>query len=589
MYNQQMKKLINILHKKKIYGVIVFSSDYHSSEYIVDYFKERAFLSGFTGSAGTLLVTQRGSYLWTDGRYFIQAEEQLKDSSIQLMKMNEKGVPTIIEFLKKDMLNHEVLAFDGRIATYEFVRILRQEMPNIILKTDENLVDLVWHNRPELPKNPVYELPLELTGMSFEEKLQQVRQNMGQIDYHLIASLDDIAYLFNLRGNDIPCNPVFLSYALIEKDSVLLFIDEQKLSIETRKSLEDKGVTILPYQKIYNILKMISGSILLNPNKINYALYGCLGKKVMIYKDENPTTLMKAIKNKVEIENTKRIHIQDGVAFTKFMYQIKTRIATETFTELSASEMLLNYRKAQKDYLEPSFETICAYKEHGAIMHYSANEQSNKKITNEGLLLIDSGGQYTGGTTDITRTLAFEKITDEEKYHFTLALKSHIALANAKFLRGCRGISLDILARKPLWDANLDYKCGTGHGVGYMLNVHEGPNSFRYNMSELAISAVLKEGMITTNEPGVYIAQSHGIRHENEMLTVFSHANENGEFLKFEPITYAPFDLDGVDVNLLSMDEKKWLNDYHQMVYQTLKDDLTKEEQIWLAKATRSI
>lgn len=589
MYKKRIQQLVEILKQKQLYGYLVFSSDYHSSEYIVDYFKGRAFLSGFNGSAGTLLVTIHGSYLWTDGRYFIQAEEQLKGSDIQLMKMGDVHTPTLLEFLKQDMKDNETLAFDAKVATYQFVKTLKQELKNMQLKMDEDLLQHIWVDRPSLPNEQIIELPLSLTGESVEEKLQKVRQKMDGIQYHLISSLDDIAYLFNLRGNDIPYNPVFLSYALISQQKALLFVDLKKVSLDLQKSLNDKGVTLYPYEKIYSILKTLNGSILLDPNKINYALYVCLDKNIKIFKSENPTTHMKAIKNQTEIENSKKVHIQDGVAFIQFMHYIKTHIQERTFTELEAEELLLKYRQKQKDFQQLSFSTICAYKEHGAIMHYSATPTSNYTIQNEGLLLIDSGGQYVGGTTDITRTLAFQNITQEEKYHFTLALKSHIDLAKVVFLRGCRGISLDILARKPLWDVGLDYKCGTGHGIGYMLNVHEGPNSFRYNMNVNSISAELKEGMITTNEPGVYIANSHGIRHENEMLTVFSFENEYGQFLKFEPLTFVPFDLDGIDVSMLDASQKQWLNQYHHLVYETVKDYLTIEEKEWLKRYTREV
>ena len=405
----------------------------------------------------------------------------------------------------------------------------------------------------------------------------------------MLSSLFDIAYLFKLRGKDIPYNPVFLSYALISHSKACLFIDEQKVSLEIKQSLEAQGVTLLPYEKIYSILKTLTGSILLDPNKINYALYVCIDKSVKIFKSENPTTLMKAIKNPVEIENTKRIHLQDGVAFCKFMIAFKKQMKNQTSSELQAQDLLESFRKEQKDYLEPSFSIICAYQENAAMMHYSATLQSNKTIRNEGLLLIDSGGQYLGGTTDITRTLVLGSLSKEAKYHFTLALKSHIALASVCFLRGCRGISLDILARKPLWDVGLDYKCGTGHGVGYMLNVHEGPNSFRYNMNPNFISAELKEGMITTNEPGIYLENQYGIRHENEMLTVFSHQNEYGEFLKFEPITYVPFDIDGIDASLLTSQEKQWLNDYHQMVYEKISPYLNDQEKETFKEYTKEL
>ncbi len=583
MFKQRIQKLVNVLKEKKLYGCIIFSSDYHNSEYLVDYFKARAFMSGFDGSAGTLLVTINGSYLWTDGRYFIQAEQQLKNSDIKLMKMGTVNTPTIIEFLKNDMKESDVLAFDGRQTNCQFVKNLKENIPNINIKLDEDLVNYVWKNRPELPLNYIYELPNNICGETIEEKLQKVRSKMNNAKYHLISSLDDIAYLFNLRGSDILHTPVFLSYALISKKDAVLFIDERKVPQEVKESLESHNVTLMSYDKVYSVIKTLDDSILVDESRINFALFTCIPKNMKIYKSINPTTMMKAIKNQVEIENIYRTHIEDGIAFVNFWYDLMH--SNKSFTELDVEQLLLSYRKQQPDFMDESFDPIVAYKDHAALMHYKATQKSNVQIKNKGLLLIDSGGQYMGGTTDITRTLAMGNISDIERYHTTLVLKSHIDLAKVVFLRGCQGMTLDILARKPIWDANLDYKCGTGHGIGYMLSVHEGPNSFRYGGS----STELKEGMITTNEPGIYIEGSHGIRLENEMLTVFSHENEWGQFLKFEPLTFVPFDIDCIDVSMLDKEEINWLNNYHQMVYETLKEHVNTDVRKWLRQKTAKV
>lgn len=586
MAREQIIKIQNILKERNLYGYIAFSSDYHGSEYIVDYFKTRQFLSGFTGSAGTLLITQDSAYLWTDGRYFIQAEQQLKNTGIILMKMRQKGVPTLIDFLKEHTKGNDVVAFDGKVATIRFVKDLKNQLNKVILKTDEDLASLIWDDRPPLPKKKMFVIENQ-TGKSASSKINEIKDKLNSLGakHHLISSLDDIAWTLNLRGKDIYANPVFLSYLYIGEHETTLFVDAKKLTQEVKKHLQLHQINYKPYQSVYSFVKKIKGVCLLDPNKTNYALYKKINKKNVILLQDNPTILLKAIKNDVEILNIKNAHILDGIAVTKFIKYVKDSVEKKEITEISATKYLYNLRRQHKQFIGDSFETICAYKQNAALMHYSANEDSNAILKNEGMLLVDSGGQYLYGTTDITRTIILGPITPKERMYYTLALKSHINLAMARFLNETTGASLDILARQPLWRVDMDYRCGTGHGIGYLLNVHEGPNAFRYNYAP----TIIKEGMITTNEPGVYIENEFGIRHENELLTVFATENEYGTFLKFEPITYVPFDLDGIDFSLLNKEEIAYLNKYHRMVYTIIAPHLNKNEQKWLKNATREI
>ncbi len=590
--------LIKLLQEKMIERNITYyivpTSDYHNSEYIADHFKARELLTGFTGSQGTLLVTQDGAYLWVDGRYFIQAELQTQDKDITIMKMGQPHVPTLIEFIAQNANDGDLIGFDGKVMNTSFVLNLQNQIPKAIkLAYVQDLVGEIWENRPILPFSLLYELSLDYTGASYEEKLQSIKIEMNKhnADVHILSSLEDQAWLYNLRANDIVHTPVFLAFTMITQSSTTLFIDTRKINAMVEKYLDEHDIIVKPYHEIYSAVKQIkSKNLLMNLNKINYYLYAACEATNDIINKPDPTLLLKSIKNSTEIKNIKEAHIKDGVAFTKFMCYIKNNFGVCDLSELSVTKILEDYRKLNQGFIDLSFNTICAYKEHGAMMHYSATPESNYQLEGAGFLLIDSGGHYIEGTTDITRTLALGKITDKMKIHFTTVLKSVIALSKAQFLKGCTGQNLDILARGPIWDLLIDYKCGTGHGVGYLLSVHEAPNGFRWQIvPERNDSAKLEAGMITTNEPGIYLEGEYGIRTENELLCVEAGQSEFGEFLRFETITYAPIDLDAIKPSLLTKPEKEWINNYHEMVYNTLKPYLSNDEIVWLEKYTKKI
>ncbi len=596
MIKDRIQHLRALMAENKMDAYIIPTADFHESEYVGDYFKARKYMSGFTGSAGTLVVTLTEAGLWTDGRYFLQAARQLADTGITLYKMGEDGVPSIEEFLSEQLPQDGTLGFDGRIVNAKFGLNLAQKLTvkNIKVKYDKDLVDSVWTDRPALPKEPAFMLEEKYSGKSAADKLLGVRNEMNKsgATVHIITTLDDIAWLFNLRGNDIAYNPVVLAYAVITLEHAYLFLDQDKLSAEIKQIFAADKVELKDYSEIYSFVTALSAqmTVLLDSKKVNYSIYKNLNSEIRIVDATNPTVLFKAMKNPVEIENLRKAHIKDGVAFTKFMYWLKTNIGKIEITEISASDYLEDRRREQEGFIELSFDTISAYKSNAAMMHYSANQDSNALLQPEGLFLVDSGGQYYEGTTDITRTMALGKINDELKLHFTAVLRSMLNLADAKFLYGCIGMNLDILARGPIWDMNLDYKCGTGHGVGYLLNVHEAPNGFRWKkVPEREDGCVLEEGMVTTDEPGIYIEGSHGIRTENELVCHKGERNEYGQFMYFEHITFAPIDLDAVDAALMSPSERKSLNAYHEQVYEKLSPYLTDAEKDWLKTYTRAV
>lgn len=571
---------------------LVETADEHQSEYVGDYYKVRAYLSNFTGSAGTLLVTLNQAYLWTDGRYFIQAENELKDSGITLMRMGQKGVETLEEVLG-NLASDMMLGLDMRMVSVEWLSHFKASFPKALVMHDPKAFDELWLNRPKRSCTPVWDYDVQYCGVSRQEKIKLVKQQMAKKGAlgMLVGGLDDVSWLLNLRGHDVTCNPVALSFVLIDEKHTTLYIQKAALSEDIVALLEADGITLRPYEAIYDDLELYdSGTLWIDPKKTNAALVGCLNPQMPLLKEDLPIALMKAIKNPIEIACTKQAHIYDGVAVTKWMYWLKKTIKERDLDELEVQDYLEKMRAEQPGYIEPSFSTICAYNANAAMMHYQAIKENYATIQAKGMLLVDSGGQYLKGTTDITRTLILGEVPDVFKKHFTLALRSMLRLQSACFLEGCTGLNLDILARGPLWDLNLDYQCGTGHGVGHLLNVHEGPNGFRWkvlaNRNEMA---VLKPGMITTNEPGVYIEGSHGVRHENELLCVFKEENAYGRFLTFEPITYAPIDLEGVQVELLEKAEKEALNQYHALVYQTLAPYLEENIQAWLKDITRAL
>lgn len=588
---EKIAKLKELMKERGIDYYIIPSADYHQSEYVGDYFKGREWISGFTGSAGTVVVTQNEVGLWTDGRYFIQAEKQLQGSGITLFKMGEEGVPTFIQYIVNNIQSGETLGFDGKVlatnTVLDFEAKLKDKKVNFNFEFD--LVGEIWRDRPSLPTSQVFVLEEKFTGESVEKKLTRVRNILEEenCDVNIITSLDDIAWIFNIRGNDVKNNPVNLAYAAITVDKAVLYIGEEKLNSEVEKYLYKNGVEVRDYFEIYEDMERVSNSniIMMDLNKVNYTIFKKLNPEIKVINRSNPSTIMKACKNKVELENLRNSHVKDGVAVTKFMYWLKNSIGKEEITEMSATQKLESFRKEQELYIEPSFDTIAAYESNAAMMHYKSTPETDRRLEAKNLFLVDSGGQYFDGTTDITRTFVLGECSEELKKHFTLVLKGMISLSKVKFLYGVTGTNLDILARQALWNIGIDYKCGTGHGVGFLLNVHEGPQGIRVQYN----SQVLEEGMNVTNEPGVYIAGSHGIRLENELIVQKAEKTEFGQFMKFETMTYAPLDLDGVIKELLSKEEIEYLNNYHQMVYEKVSPYLTLEEKEWLKEYTRAI
>jgi len=592
MINNRIEKLRSLMKEKDIFAYIIPSADYHQSEYVGEFFKGREFISGFTGSAGTVVITQEKAILWTDGRYFLQAEEELSTSCVELYKMGQENVPTTFEYIENEVPSGSKVGFDGRTISAAMGAILELNLAkkNITISYEDDLLNEIWEDRPALSDAKAFLLDIKYSGEDFTSKIARVREWMRENNTttHILTSLDDIAWLFNIRGGDIKYNPVVLSYAVITLDKAILFVDENKLNEEIKTSFGEEVVEIKNYFEIYEFVKTINKEeiVLIDSNKISYSILKNIPAGVKVVNGMNPSTKFKAQKNSVEIENTKKAHIRDGVAVTKFMYWLKNNIGKIEITELSAADKITELRREQGKFIEESFGTIAGYASNGAIIHYSVTEESNTTLKDRGLFLLDSGGQYFDGTTDITRTFALGELTKEEKYHFTTVARAMIRLSDVKFLHGVNGYYLDILARGILWNEGLNYNHGTGHGVGHVLNVHEGPNGFRLDNKE---SAILEEGMITTNEPGFYKAGSHGIRLENEMLCVKGEKNEFGQFMEFEPITIAPIDLDAINVELMKEDEKAYLNEYHKMVFDTVSPFLTTEETNWLKEYTRAI
>ncbi len=596
MIQERLEALRRQMQKRKIDIYVVPTADFHESEYVGEHFKARRFITGFTGSAGTAVITLTEAGLWTDGRYFVQAEKQLAGSTVTLYRMGEEGVPKVDEFIAEKLPEGGCLGFDGRVVNGAWggrlSRIASEK--HATLHVDEDLIDLIWEGRPALSKEPLFLLEEIYSGKSTADKIADVRKAMKKegANVHILTSLYDIAWLLNIRGGDIDYVPVVLSYLVLTERECVWFLQEEVVDGKIRTYLDENDITTKPYQGIYEYVSGLpaDAAVLLDKNTVNYRIVSSLKPETKIIDRPNPTERMKAVKNKTEVDNTRKAHVKDGVAFTKFMYWLKTNIGKIPMTEISASDYLEEKRREQEHFIELSFDTICAYGPNAAMMHYAATPETDTELKPEGFLLVDSGGHYLEGTTDITRTMALGPVTDEMKLHFTTVCRSNLNLAHAKFLYGCTGLNLDILARGPLWEMGLDYKCGTGHGVGYVLNVHEGPNGFRWRVvPERNDNGVLEEGMITTDEPGVYLEGKYGIRTENELVCRKAEKNEYGQFMEFENITYAPIDLDAIEPALMSGREKKMLNDYHKMVYETLSPYMTAEENEWLKVYTREI
>lgn len=592
---QKLNALRILMKEKKIDAYLVPTDDFHGSEYVGDYFKCRKYITGFTGSAGTAIITQDMAGLWTDGRYFIQAADQLRDTTIELFKSGEPGVLTVHQFLNDKLEEGMCLGFDGRTVSAREAEELQEllQEKHITFSVNDDLIGEIWEDRPALSCEPVMELDIRWTGKSRADKIAEIREQMKakEADTFILTSLDDIAWLLNIRGNDIHCCPVVLSYLVMMENELRLYTNAAAFSEEIRSNLEADGVKIYPYDDVYSYVQSISSDkkVLLSRANVNSRLVSNIPSEVTILDEPNLTLLPKAVKNETEMENERIAHIKDGVAVTKFIHWLKKNVTRTTITELSAAEKLYQFRSEQKHFLGDSFDPIIAYGTHAAIVHYSATEATDIPLEARGMVLADTGGHYLEGTTDITRTIVLGPVTAKEKKFFTAVLRGNLNLAAAKFKYGCTGLNLDYLARGPLWELGEDYNHGTGHGVGYLLNVHEGPNSFRWKNLPGNPTPVLEEGMITSDEPGYYLENEFGIRHENLVLCKKAEKTSFGQFMCFEPLTMVPFDLEGINPEEMTERERKLLNDYHQKVYTTISPYLDEEEKEWLKQATREI
>lgn len=573
---------------------IVPSSDYHQSEYVGEHFKARQYMTGFTGSAGTAVFTRDKACLWTDGRYFIQAEKELDGSGITLCKMGEPDCVAIETFLEKELPVEGVIGFDGRTVGigegkgYEAAAARKSGT----VSYQHDLIGSIWKDRPELPREKAFALEEKYAGESAASKLMRVREKMQEqgADVHLLTSLDDIAWLLNIRGNDVAYCPLVLSYLILYMDRGELYVDAKKFSSKMRADLAGNGIILRPYDEIEEAVSAIPASscVLLDAERVSYALYRRLPENVRIKESENPEILMKCIKNDIEAANIRKAHLKDAAAHTRFMYWLKKNIGKQEITEISAAEKLESFRKEQGGYLGASFEPISAFAEHGAIVHYSATGETNASLTEGKLLLTDTGGHYLEGSTDITRTVALGEVSQKEKEDFTLVARAMLRLMNTVFLYGCSGANLDCIAREVFWKKRVNFNHGTGHGVGYLLNVHEPPVNFRWKEGKTP-APVLEKNMVITDEPGLYIEGAYGIRLENELLVREDEKNGYGQFMRFEPLTFVPIDLDALLPEEMTEEERKMLNVYHKRVYETVSPYLNEEEKQWLKEYTRSI
>ena len=573
---------------------IVPTADYHHSEYVGEYFKARQFLTGFTGSAGTAVFTQGKAGLWTDGRYFIQAEKELEGSGVILYRMGEPGTDTMEEFLEKELSRGGTIGFDGRTAGFDegrrFEEIARKKGGSIRYSRD--LAGRVWRERPPLPREKAFLLDTCYSGEDTSSKLARIREKMADLraDVQILSSLDDIAWMLNIRGNDVAYCPLVLAYALVYKNHVELYADAEKFDDDIREEFAKNSVCLFPYDGIYEAVRRFGkgDAILLDPERTSYALCRNIPDGAEIIEAQNPQILMKSVKNDTEAANLRRAHLKDGVAQTRFMYWLKKNIGKIPMTERSVSAKLEEFRAQQDGYIGASFEPISAFGEHGAIVHYSAARESDAGLEEGRLLLMDTGGHYWEGSTDITRTFALGGVSYEEKEHFTLVARAMLRLAYTVFLHGCTGANLDCIAREVFWKERLNFNHGTGHGVGYLMNIHEDPVNFRWREGRTPAQR-LEKNMVITDEPGIYIEGSHGIRLENELLVQEDEENEYGQFMRFEILTCAPLDLDAILPEKMSGDERMMLNRYHESVYERISPFLEKDERDWLREYTRPV
>ena len=573
-----------------IKAFIIPSTDPHLSEYVAPHWMSREWISGFTGSAGTVVVLMNEAGLWTDSRYFLQAAKELEGSGITLYKEMLPETPSITKYLSQKLKSGESVSIDGKMFSVQQVEQMKEELAAYSLQVDlfGDPLKRIWKDRPSIPNSPAFVYDIEYAGKSCEEKVAAIRAELTKKGAYalFLSALDEIAWTLNLRGNDVHCNPVVVSYLLITQDDVIYFISPEKVTKEVNEYLKEQHVKLKNYDEVETYLNTFTGrNILIDPKKTNFAIYSAINPKCNIIRGESPVALLKAIRNEQEIAGIHAAMQRDGVALVKFLKWLEEAVPSGKETELSVDRKLHEFRAAQPLYMGESFDTIAGYKEHGAIVHYSATPESDVPLQPKGFLLLDSGAQYLDGTTDITRTIALGELTEEEKTDYTLILKGHIALAMAKFPVGTRGAQLDVLARMPIWKYGMNFLHGTGHGVGHFLSVHEGPQSIRMNENPV----VLQPGMVTSNEPGVYKAGSHGIRTENLTLVCKDKEGMFGDYLKFETITLCPICKKGIVKEMLTNEEIEWLNNYHQIVYEKLSPNLNEEEKVWLQEATASI
>lgn len=573
-----------------IKAFIIPSTDPHLSEYVAPHWMSRQWISGFTGSAGTVVVTMDKAGLWTDSRYFLQAAQQLEGSGITLYKEMLPETPSITEFLRENLKPGESVSIDGKMFSVQQVEQMKEELAAFNLQVDiyGDPLKEIWKDRPAIPDAPAYVYDIKYAGKSCKDKVAAIREELKKKRIHAVflSALDEIAWTLNLRGSDVHCNPVVVSYLLITQDEVIYFISPEKVSPEVGAYLKEQQVSLKGYDEAESTLAAFtSENILIDPKKTNYAIYSAIRPECTVVRGDSPVALLKAVRNEQEIAGIHAAMQRDGVALVKFLKWLEESVPSGQETELSVDKKLHEFRAEQALYMGESFDTIAGYKEHGAIVHYSATPESDATLRPEGFLLLDSGAQYLDGTTDITRTIALGELTEEEKTDYTLILKGHIALAMAKFPAGTRGAQLDVLARMPIWSRGMNFLHGTGHGVGHFLSVHEGPQSIRMNENPV----VLQPGMVTSNEPGVYKAGSHGIRTENLTLVCKDREGMFGDYLRFETITLCPICKKGIIKELLTEEEITWLNDYHQTVYEKLSPDLNAKEKVWLREATNFI
>lgn len=590
-------RLAALRSQMKEHGIdyyMIPTADYHSSEYVNDYFKVREYFCGFTGSNGTLLVWQEGAGLWTDGRYFIQADHELEGTGVTLFRMRDEGVPDITEFLQQNMKQGQTLGFDGRVisaqAGKDYEKKLEEKQISVVYDTD--LSETIWSDRPKFPAGKVTVLDEKIAGRTFEEKRSDVMEKLEKegADAFLLTKLDDLMWLFNIRGCDVECNPVAISYGYLSKERSVLFIQKSALDESVWAYLNEKDIQVEEYGSIVTWLQNLpaQGKILVDDRFCSYCLYKTLSEKQTLVEKRNPTEILKAIKNPVELANMEKYYLKDSLALTKFIYWLKKNIGKIEITEITAADKLESFRREIPECLGLSFPTIGGYKANAAMMHYEATPESHAVLEPEGLFLVDSGGQYLGATTDVTRTIVLGPISDEIKMHYTAVAAGMLQMTNARWLHGCTGRNLDILARQPVWNISLDYKCGTGHGVGYILNVHEGPQGLSWQYAEGRPEAVIEAGMDVTNEPGIYIEGSHGIRIENVMVAENGVKNEYGQFMHFKTITWVPLDMEAIDEKYMTETQRAYLYAYQKQVFEKLSPYLDEEEREWLRAETRA-